>query len=195
MKNIITLLAGILICAEFGAQTVRPRNASADWPMYNRDYAGTRYSPLNQINTANVANLTTAWSYKLRREGRTITALSPNEIFQEVTPIVYKNVVLMGSNFYGPGMRHIGPQLETSVGQRGDVSAFDVRTGKKVWEFHTIPHPGETGIETWGNDSWKNRTGNNVWAFSLTLDEQRGILYLPVSEPGANFYGGDRPGK
>ena len=100
----------------------------------------------------------------------------------------------MGSNFYGPGMRHIGPQLETSVGERGDVSAYDVRNGKKVWEFHTIPYPGETGVETWGNDSWKNRTGNNVWAFSLTLDEQRGILYLPVSEPGANFYGGDRPG-
>ena len=53
---------------------------------------------------------------------------------------------------------------------------------------------GEAGNETWAKDTWKNRTGNNVWAFALTVDEERGILYIPVSGSGANFYGGDRPG-
>jgi len=100
----------------------------------------------------------------------------------------------MGSNFYGPGERHIGPQLTTSKGERGDTSAYDARTGKKLWDFHTIPRPGEVGNDTWGNDSWKDRTGNNVWSFTLTVDEARGIVYLPVSAPGMNYYGGDRPG-
>ena len=74
------------------------------------------------------------------------------------------------------------------------MHAYDARTGKKVWTFHTIPLPGEVGNDTWGNDSWKDRTGNNVWAFTLTVDEQRGIVYMPVSGPGMNYYGGDRPG-
>src|SRR5438552_12999230 len=109
-------------------------------------------------------------------------------------PAIYKNVILMGSNFYGPGQRHIAPQLDTSAGESGDTHAYDARTGKELWEFHTIPREGEPGLETWGFDSWKNRTGNNVWAFALTVDEERGIVYLPVSSPGANTYGGDRPG-
>ena len=109
-------------------------------------------------------------------------------------PVIYRNVVLMGSNFFGPGERHIGPHLTTSKGEKGDVHAYDARTGKKVWTFHTIPLPGEVGNDTWGNDSWKDRTGNNVWAFTLTVDEQRGIVYMPVSGPGMNYYGGDRPG-
>jgi glucose dehydrogenase len=268
------------------AQGGKPSTVPADWPMYNRDLSGTRYSPLTQINAANVSKLTQAWTYRLQPEGKTLTSPSPAEIFQEITPIVvkgvmyttagdrvvaldpetgkelwryqaksglvsqrglaywpgdrnnppriiftaghsmtavnattgkidpgfgnegtvnlavpyagapviYKNALLIGTNFYGPGERHIGPQLDQAGGQSGDSRAFDVRTGKQIWEFHNIPHPGEVGNETWLNDSWKNRTGNNVWAFALTVDEQRGILYMPVSEPGANFYGGDRPG-
>ena len=74
------------------------------------------------------------------------------------------------------------------------MHAYDARTGKKVWDFHTIPLPGEVGHDTWGNDSWKDRTGNNVWSFTLTVDEQRGLVYMPVSGPGMNYYGGDRPG-
>jgi quinoprotein glucose dehydrogenase len=269
------------------AQKSTGRSPDADWPMFNRDLAGTRFSPLTQINTTNVAKLTTAWSYKLRpHDGEPLTGQSPSEIFQEITPIVvngvmylpaanrivalepetgkeiwtyelkegqasfrgvsywpgdketpprilfttarklvainavtgepstgfgnngeielkipydgapaiYKNVILMGSNFYGPGQRHIGPQLETSAGERGDTRAYDARTGKELWEFHTMPREGEPGIETWGFESWKNRTGNNVWAFALTVDEERGVVYEPVSSAGANFYGGDRPG-
>jgi quinoprotein glucose dehydrogenase len=119
----------------------------------------------------------------------------PLTVAYDGAPIVYKNLLLVGTNFYGPGERHINPALDQGGGQLGDVHGYDVRTGKQLWEFHTIARPGEPGNETWLQpDSWKNRTGNNVWAFSLTVDEERGILYLPVSGPGANFYGGDRPG-
>jgi quinoprotein glucose dehydrogenase len=273
------------------AQQNAKRNPDADWPTYNRDLAGTRYSPLTQINTTNVGNLKQVWSYRLRpAAGVAVPAVdrpaSASEVFQQITPIVvngimympsgnrvvalepetgkeiwryelpegiasfrgvaywpgdggvpprilftslkklvaleaktgkldiefgdnghidldiayagvpaiYKNIILMGSNFYGPGQRHIGPQLTTSKGELGDVHAYDARTGKKIWTFHTIPRPGEVGNETWGGDSWKDRTGNNVWSFTLTVDEERGIVYLPVSGPGMNYYGGDRPG-
>ncbi|HEX5432318.1 MAG TPA: PQQ-binding-like beta-propeller repeat protein, partial [Bryobacteraceae bacterium] len=119
----------------------------------------------------------------------------PLEVPYDGTPIVYKNLLLLGTNFYGPGERHIGPQLDQAGGQIGDVHGYDVRTGKQLWTFHTIPHAGEPGIETWlKSGSQEHRTGNNVWAFALTVDEAHGILYLPVSGPGANFYGGDRPG-
>jgi quinoprotein glucose dehydrogenase len=109
-------------------------------------------------------------------------------------PTVYENRLIVGANFFGPGETHIGPQLTDPRGQHGNSRAFDAVTGAKVWEYHTIPQPGEPGHETWGNDSWKDRTGNNVWAFALTVDAVAGLVYMPVSTPGANYYGGDRPG-
>lgn len=109
-------------------------------------------------------------------------------------PTIYRNLIFLGTNFYGPGMRHIGPQLDQRGGQIPVQHGYDARTGRELWSFHTIPGDGEKGNETWEKDTWRNRTGNNVWAFSLTVDEERGILYLPVSGPGANFYGGDRKG-
>ena len=114
-------------------------------------------------------------------------------------PTIYKNMLLIGTNFYGPGERHIAPQLDQAVGQIPESHGYDVRTGKELWTFHTFPKPGEIGHDTWGknfegNDSSQNRTGNNVWAFALTVDEEHGIVYEPVSGPGANYYGGDRPG-
>ena len=66
---------------------------------------------------------------------------------------------------------------------------------RRCGTFTPFPLPGEVGNDTWGNDSWKDRTGNNVWSFTLTVDEQRGIVYMPVSGPGMNYYGGDRPGR
>ena len=109
-------------------------------------------------------------------------------------PAIYNGRIIIGANFFGPGELHIGPQLSEPRGQHGNSRAFDVITGEKVWEYHTIPRPGEPGHETWGNESWRNRTGNNVWAFALTVDEEAGLVYMPVSSPGANWYGGDRPG-
>ena len=109
-------------------------------------------------------------------------------------PTIYRNRIIIGANFFGPGEPHIGPQLTDPRGQHGNSRGFDAVTGAKVWEYHTIPRPGEPGHETWGNESWRDRTGNNVWAFSLTVDEEAGLVYMPVSTPGANYYGGDRPG-
>ena len=98
-------------------------------------------------------------------------------------PTVFKNLVTVGAGV-----------LELPVGQPGDTRAYDARTGAKLWEFHTVPRPGEVGHETWLNDGWKGRSGTNVWAWPMTVDPQRDILYMPVDGPASNYYGGDRPG-
>jgi quinoprotein glucose dehydrogenase len=75
----------------------------------------------------------------------------------------------------------------------GDIRAFDVRRGKLVWTFHTIPHPGEYGYETWPKDAWKKVGGANAWS-AMTLDEKRGVVYIPTASAKYNFYGVDRTG-
>jgi quinoprotein glucose dehydrogenase len=100
-------------------------------------------------------------------------------------PVVYKDLVIVGNG--------VGDRLMYKNDPPGDVRAFDARTGKRVWSFHPIPQAGETGNDTWGNDSWKFTGHTNVWA-PFTLDERRGLLYLPVSTPSNDFYGGNRPG-
>jgi quinoprotein glucose dehydrogenase len=99
------------------------------------------------------------------------------------TPTVYKNVIMVGASV-----------LELPQGPPGDTRAFDAVTGKKLWEFHTVPRPGETGHETWLDEGWKERSGTNTWGFSETIDEARGVAYLPIAGPASNYYGGDRPG-
>lgn len=113
--------------------------------------------------------------------------------FAEV-PTVYKNILIIGANEYGPGEPHLHPQDEVAKGIPGDSRAFDARTGKKLWDFHTVPHPGEVGNDTWGDDSWKGRTGTNDWSITQSVDAKRGIVYMPIGGPAANYYGGDRPG-
>jgi quinoprotein glucose dehydrogenase len=75
----------------------------------------------------------------------------------------------------------------------GDVRAYDVRTGALRWSFHTIPHPGEAGHDTWAKDSWTYNGGANSWA-GMALDEARGIVYVPTGSAAADFYGANRPG-
>jgi glucose dehydrogenase len=99
-------------------------------------------------------------------------------------PLVYRNLVITGSA-NGEGA--------PTVGAYGDVRAWDADTGKLVWTFHTVPRPGEFGHDTWPKDAWKNRSGTNAWGF-LTLDTQRGILYVPLGSPTSDFYGADRHG-
>jgi quinoprotein glucose dehydrogenase len=98
-------------------------------------------------------------------------------------PLVYRNLVITGGT----------TQENPPHGPAGDVRAWDMRTGKLVWTFHSIPQPGEKYNETWAGDSWKNRTGVNVWGF-LTVDEKRGIVYMPFGAPSVDQYGGDREG-
>jgi len=98
-------------------------------------------------------------------------------------PAIYKNVAIIGA-----------ATLENPIGVSGDPRAYDVRTGKMLWKFQTVPHPGQLGGDTWGNEGWKGRSGTNLWAASIPIDAQRGIAYLPIGNPSANYYGGDRPG-
>ena len=99
-------------------------------------------------------------------------------------PFVYKNLVFTGAH----NIDETG-----SKGPAGDVRAWDLRTGKLVWTFHTVPRPGEVGHESWSGDSWKNVSGANVWTF-FTVDASRGILYMPLGSVNNDFYGSDRPG-
>ena len=84
-------------------------------------------------------------------------------------PMIYKHVAVLGTY---PG--------EVPLGPTGDTRAFDLRTGKKLWQFQTVPLPGQVGNETWLDFGWRDRSGTNVWAFYMTLDAERGILYMPV---------------
>jgi quinoprotein glucose dehydrogenase len=95
---------------------------------------------------------------------------------------VYKDVIIVG-----------GGMPETHPAPPGDIRAFDVRTGALRWTFHTIPHPGEFGYDTWPKDAWKNAGAANNWA-GMTLDTQRGIVYVPTGSAVFDFYGGDRIG-
>jgi len=103
-------------------------------------------------------------------------------------PVICRDVVAVGSAI--GDWRGRPPAEYTPV---GDVQGFDARSGKKLWEFHTIPQQGEYGHETWENDAWKRYGAANVWA-SMTADEELGYLYLPVSTPSHDYYGGERPG-
>src|SRR6476619_1671417 len=95
---------------------------------------------------------------------------------------VFENLLIMGSA--------TNQEYDSAP---GDIRAFDVRTGKLVWTFHTVPRPGEFGYDTWPADAWKTVGGANNWA-EQSIDEKRGIVYVPTGSPKFNFYGGNRKG-
>ncbi len=96
--------------------------------------------------------------------------------------IVYKDLIIVG-----------GRNPETHPSPPGDIRAFDVRTGELRWRFHTIPHPGEFGYETWPKEAWQRAGAANNWA-GMALDAERGIVYVPTGSPVFDFYGADRVG-
>jgi quinoprotein glucose dehydrogenase len=98
-------------------------------------------------------------------------------------PLVYRNIVVVGANT---------PQ--GAQGGIGNPRAFDARTGAKLWEFSSVAQPGDPGHDTWDGDSWKGRLGVNAWPFYFTVDEQRGLLFVPLASPIPDEYGGDRKG-
>jgi quinoprotein glucose dehydrogenase len=113
--------------------------------------------------------------------------LVTGEVGLHSTPLVAKDVVIVGAAHLSGG----DPKSRRNV--RGYVRGFDVRTGKRLWIFHTIPKPGEYGADTWDKDSLAYTGNTGVWA-QISVDEELGLVYLPVELPTGDYYGGDRPG-
>ena len=131
--------------------------------------------PVDRFGTHGVFDLSTGLLWEINKTHYTNT--SP--------PTIYKDLVIVGNG--------VGDRLAYRNDPPGDVRAFDARTGQMVWTFHTIPQPGEFGNDTWQNDSWSYTGHTNVWA-PMTLDAVRGLVYLPVTTPSNDFFGGRRPG-
>ena len=113
--------------------------------------------------------------------------LETGEIGVHSTPTIVKDVMIIGA-----AMRE-GATVSTHNNTKGLVRAFDVRTGKLLWTFNTIPRPGEFGNDTWEKESWADNGNVGVWT-QITADEELGLVYLPVETPSSDFYGGHRPG-
>jgi quinoprotein glucose dehydrogenase len=112
--------------------------------------------------------------------------VDPKQYTNTSPVVVYKDLIIVGNG--------VADRIAYKKDPPGDVRAFHARTGKLVWVFHTVPRKGEFGSDTW-EDGANEFTGHtNVWA-PMSLDEKRGLLYMPVSTPSNDFYGGRRPGK
>lgn len=119
-----------------------------------------------------------------------VSATLPRRVFRlhyqnTSPPVVYDDLVIVGSS--------VGDDFVYEGDPPGNLQAFDARTGELVWQFNPIPRPGEPGNDTWEDGSWVYSGHTNVWA-PFTLDERRGLLYLPVSTPSNDAYGGHRKG-
>jgi quinoprotein glucose dehydrogenase len=297
--GLVWLTQGIAGQASKQKKNTSPSTANGEWPHYTADLAGTRYSPLNQINADNFNKLEVAWRFKTDNLGtrpeyklegtplmvkgmiyttagtrRSVIALraesgelvwvhaefegeraihSPRQLSgrglsywtdgreeriiyvttgyrlialdartgnripsfgkdgmvdlkvgvvqgkdQQIdlvtgdaglhsTPIVVGDIVIVGM-----AMKE-GMTVRTHNNAKGQVRAFDVRTGKQLWAFHPIPRPGEFGNDTWLDNSWAVNGNTGVWT-QITVDEELGLVYLPVETPSSDFYGGHRPG-
>ena len=112
------------------------------------------------------------------RDVKTLTRVQNN------TPgRVFENLIILGS-----------AASSDYEGNAGNIRAFDAVSGKLAWVFHTIPHPGEFGYDTWPKDAWKTVAGVENWS-EMTLDEKRGIVYIPLASPRYDFYGANRKGQ
>ena len=111
--------------------------------------------------------------------------VNPKHYTNTSPPVVYRDLVIVGNG--------VADKLIYRRDPPGDVRAYDVRNGRLVWSFHTVPRDGELGADSWGNGSNQYTGHTNVWA-PMTLDARRGLLYLPVSTPSNDYYGGNRPG-
>ena len=103
-------------------------------------------------------------------------------IYMTSPAVIYKDLMIVG-----------GREAETLPASPGDVRAYDVRSGKLRWSFHTIPHPGEFGYDTWPKEAWKTSGAANNWA-GMTVDVARGIVFVPTGSAAFDFYGADRVG-
>ncbi len=123
----------------------------------------------------------------LKLEDDQVMDLVNGEIGLHAAPIVAKNVVVVGA-------AHLpGSSPKSRQNEKGYVRGFDVRSGKRLWIFHTIPQLGEFGNDTWEKESWTYTGNAGVWG-QMSVDEELGLVYLPVELPTGDYYGGHRPG-
>ena len=109
---------------------------------------------------------------------------SNSPFFLQSPPAVYKDIIITGGDNNEPA---------PSRGAYGDVRGWNAHTGELLWTFHTVPRAGEPGNETWAPGSWEHRSGTNVWGM-MTVDVQRGLVFLPIGAPTYDMYGADRAG-
>jgi glucose dehydrogenase len=140
-------------------------------------------SPISSFGTNGVVDLKVGAVFGNRQP----IDLESGEIGLHATPTIARDVAIVGSSF------REGATVSTHNNTKGVVRGFDVRTGKLLWTFNTIPRPGEFGNETWENDSWAVNGNTGVWT-QITVDEELGLVYLPVETPTSDYYGGHRPG-
>lgn len=269
-------LATVLLVGASGAAIAQDSIPAGDWRSINRDPAATRFSPLDEVNRANVAQLREAWNYPFRSVNSAVPIVVDGTMYipagnrvvaldadtgQEKWVYTIPNgppargtaagaagqprnasargvsywpgdastpariVVMAGSTmlaldaasgqpsagFGEGGMIDVGiayggtptiaedvaiigsASLENQPGDPGNTRAFDVRTGRKLWEFSSVAQPGTPGNETWGN-GWKGRSGTNMWGFTAPVDLAQGIVIVPLGSPAPNYWGGERPG-
>jgi quinoprotein glucose dehydrogenase len=180
-----------------------PRGASAPRQLSGRGLAywtdgseerilyvtpGYRLIALNAKTGMPVAGFGTNGVVDLKLDDDQDIDLVTGEVGLHATPIVARDVVIVGAAHRAGGV----PRSRRNV--KGYVRGFDVRTGKRLWIFHTIPLVGEFGHDTWENESWVYTGNAGVWA-QMSVDEELGLAYLPVELPTGDYYGGHRPGQ
>jgi quinoprotein glucose dehydrogenase len=150
---------------------------------------GFRLICLNAKTGMPVASFGTggALDLKLKDDQTIFPDLTTGEIGIQSAPVVAKDTVIVGASF------REGMTPRSMRNNKGYVRGFDVRTGKRLWIFHTIPKKGEFGYDTWLKDSAEYTGNTGVWT-QITVDEQLGLVYLPVESPTSDYYGGQRPG-
>lgn len=176
--------------------TVAPRVLSgrglAYWTEGNEERIiyvtpGYRMIALNAKTGLRVTTFGTNGVVDLKTDDDQEIDLLSREIGLHSAPVIARNTIVIGAAHRPGGV----PTAKTNV--KGYVRGFDVKTGKRKWIFHTIPKPGEFGLETWLNDSW-NYTGNTGSWGQSSIDEQLGLVYIGVESATGDYYGGPRPG-
>jgi len=148
---------------------------------------GYRLIALDAKNGARISSFGQDGVVDLKLDDDQTMDLITGEIGLHSTPTVAKDVVIIGA------AHKTGGNPKSRRNEKGYVRGFDVRTGKRLWIFHTIPQPGEFGNDTWEKDSWAYTGNTGVWG-QISADEELGLVYLPVELPTGDYYGGHRPG-
>jgi quinoprotein glucose dehydrogenase len=148
---------------------------------------GYRLIALDAKTGAPVQDFGSAGAVDLKADDDQPVDPTTGEIGLHATPVIAKDVIVVGAAHLEGG----APKSKTH--EKGYIRGYDARSGKRLWAFHTIPSPGEFGNETWLKDSWAYTGNAGVWA-QMTVDEELGMVYLPVELPTGDYYGGHRPG-